>query len=170
MFFFGGGGLFFCTCVIEKDDSFCTSSREETSPGRCSFFLKPCYLPGDLNGANLSAQAKRQLAQRPKISPHVMQRNQSAQILTISCASILWISAIIAPHVDTRRRAQIDVFVRVAAAAAAAGFHTLTGVCFCRPLTNLRLNGVAPTCSDVLFKTLAGSISQVLRSVTVAFP
>lgn len=95
-----------------------------------------------------------------------MQRNQSAQILTISCASILWISAIIAPHVDTRRRAQIDVFVRVAA----AGFHTLTGVCFCRPLTNLRLNGVAPTCSDVLFKTLAGSISRVLRSVTVAFP
>lgn len=77
-------------------------------------------------------------AQRPKISsppPDATQPNESAQILTISRASLLWISAIIAPHVDTCRRAQIDVFVRAAAATAAAavavtGFHTLTGVRF----------------------------------------
>lgn len=136
---------------------------------RCSFFLKPCDLPRAVNGANLSVQAKRRPIQGPKISPHVTQQNQSAQILTISYAWLLWISAIIAPRVDTRRRARIDVFVRGAAvvAAAAAGFRTLTGMCFCLLPTNLRLNNVAPTCSDVLFRTLAGSISQ---SVTVALP
>lgn len=87
-------------------------------------FLKSHYLLRSINEANLSdihSEAKDQLPRRNAAK-------ESAQILTISCVSLLWISAIIAPHVDTCRRAQIDVFVR--AAAAVAGFYTLTGVRF----------------------------------------
>lgn len=147
------------------------SSREQTSPGHCSFSKAFAIYWWTL--ANLSAirsEAKDRPPPRP--TPDVTPPNESARILTISCAPLLWISAIIAPHVDTCRRAQIDVFVRAAAALAApavAGFHALTGLRFRLLLTNLRLNAVAPTSSHVLFKTPARSISEELRSVTVSF-
>lgn len=98
--------LFACFffCLLEKHGSW---KRHLAG----AVFLELRYSLRDINGANLSTRqsceplrGQRSPLYPPRPLPDVTQPNESAQILTISCASLLWISAIIAPHVDMPSR------------------------------------------------------------------